>query len=144
MSTASADLFTPVAGDPPTDVAAGLERLAKSRPLWPMRAGTWSGIVATVMAFAERWDGQARACGWSTLSLYGLHPAAPMARLDAIGAAWLLASSRHRAIAVDASAILVATSTARLRIYKAPIDPVAVLPWPRPGSSWSSITAAQR
>src|SRR4051812_33131187 len=98
-STQSGDLFAPglLGGCPgemlPDDVTRGLELLAASRPLWPVHTGTWAEIVDTVKAFAERWDGQARTCAWSTLSLYALHPDAPMARLDAMGAAWLLARS---------------------------------------------------
>jgi hypothetical protein len=128
--SAAADLFAPIADELPGDLARGLQVLASSPPLWPMHADIWSGIVRTVRAFAESWDGSARACGWSTLSLYGLHPSAPMARLDAMGAAWLLARSGHRVIAVAADAIEVTTSTtARLRIYRTLIDPAAVLAW---------------
>jgi hypothetical protein len=132
MTAATADLFTPIASELPDDVVRGLQMLASSPPLWPVPLAQWLSVVDCVRVFAVGWDGQARACGWSTLSLYGLHAGAPMARLDAMGAGWLLARSGpgHRAIAVAADAIEVVTSTtARLRIYKMPVDPAAVVAW---------------
>jgi hypothetical protein len=86
------------------DVAAGLELLARSRPLWPIDAGEWSRALASVRAFAAGWDGLAGAAGWTSLQLYGLHRRAPYARLTGMGAAWLVARSGHNAIAVTADA----------------------------------------
>jgi hypothetical protein len=127
MTAATADLFTPIASELPDDVARGFQMLASSPPLWPVPLAQWLSVVDCVTAFAARWDRPARARGWSTFSLYRLHPGAPLARLDAMGAAWLLARSGHRAIAVAADAI--EATTARLRIYKTQIDPAAVVGW---------------
>jgi hypothetical protein len=44
---------------------AGLNVLSRSPPLWPIGADRWSVAVVAVRAFAERWDSEARACGWS-------------------------------------------------------------------------------
>jgi hypothetical protein len=116
---------------PAADVAAGLELLARSPPLWLIGAEGWAIAVARARAFAERWDGQAPAAGWSTLELYGMHRRAPFARLTAMGAAWVLARSGGSAIAVASDAIVVATRTGgRLRIYRtAAPDPDAVSAW---------------
>jgi hypothetical protein len=124
------ELFRPNSDALPDDVARGLVMLAASPPLWPVPLAQWLSVVDNVRAFAERWDGQSRACGWSTLLFYGLHRRAPYARLQAMGAAWLLATSRHRAIAVDASAIeLRSTTGAQLRIYLPVVEPEAVPAW---------------
>ena len=42
-------------------------------------------------ASAYAHDCEARAAGWSDLQLYGLHPHAPWARLDAMGAGFPIA-----------------------------------------------------
>ncbi len=115
---------------PAADVGAGLELLARSPPLWPIGAEDWAIAVARARAFAEAWDGPARAAGWSALELYGMHRRAPYARLSAMGAAWLVARSGHTAIAVASDAITVATLTgARLRICRSRPDGAAVLAW---------------
>jgi hypothetical protein len=117
--------------DASPDVAASLELLARSRPLWPIDVDEWQAAVAAVRAFAEAWDGRARAGGWTSLELYGLHRRAPYARLTAMGAAWLIVRRPgQRAIAVDASAITISTYFGnRLRIYRSEIDPEATLAW---------------
>ncbi len=118
------------AGGLPCDVAAGLELLARARPLWPIGTAEWSRAVASVQAFAERWDGAARAAGWSLLELYGVHRRAPYARLSTMGAAWLIARAGYRAVSVDTAAIGVSSSAGnRLRIYRSLPDPGAVLAW---------------
>jgi hypothetical protein len=115
---------------PPADVIAGLELLARSPPLWPISTEEWSRTVASVRAFAERWDASARAAGWRSPELYRLHRRAPYARLDAMGAAWLLAQSGDFALAVDAATIVTTTHTGnRLRIYRTAPIPEAMLAW---------------
>ena len=64
------DLFAPAAAtsaaDLPPDVAAGLELLAMSSPLWRFdEPHRWRAVVDSVTAFAGRWDAPARACGWT-------------------------------------------------------------------------------
>jgi hypothetical protein len=115
----------------PPDVATGLELLAALPPLWSVGPETWRLTLAYVRDFAERWDGPARAVGWSDLGLYGIHRSAPAARLSAMGAAWIAARSAHTVISIEAGgAIVLATRTGRrLRVYKTSLDPGAVLPW---------------
>ena len=111
----------------------------RSRPLWPIGAAEWSRAVAGVQAFAERWDGAARAAGWSLLELYGVHRRAPYARLSTMGAAWLVARARYRAVSVDAAAIAVTSPAGnRLRIDRSLPDPM-----PRwPGRSMRAVRRA--
>ena len=66
------DLFSLLARELPPDVVRGLELLASSPPLWPIGKAAWLSVVDHVKAFACRWDGQARACGWPDLELYAL------------------------------------------------------------------------
>jgi hypothetical protein len=78
-----------------------------------------------VTAFAERWDGQARACGWSALALYGFHQRGPWSNLAAMGAAFVAARRGDRVLEVGAGAILTVTrlGSSRLRIYRSEPDP---------------------
>lgn len=105
-STALPRLTFGHAVDPLTDVAGGLDLLERSPPLWPVDSETWAAVVVSVAGFADRWDSQARAAGWSELELYGLHCGAPYANLAAMGAAFVLARSDSSAIDVSAHAIV--------------------------------------
>jgi hypothetical protein len=114
------------------EIHVGLRLLRAAAPIFPgMGPEVWRLVLAYITDFARDWDGLARAAGWSSLQLYGLHPIAPAARLSVMGAAWVAARSAHKVIAIEAAAIVVATQTGgRLRIYRTAPDPEAVLPWP--------------
>ncbi len=117
------------AGGLPADVVRGLEALAQVR-LWPVDDETWRGVVGSVSRFAARWDGQARAEGWTALDLYGLHRFAPWANLSAMGAAFVLARSGYSAVAVVDDGIMVRTGTgSTLQIRRFTLNPDAVLAW---------------
>jgi hypothetical protein len=123
----NADLFALIFA-PADEVRAGLELLA-AHPLWPVEVGRWAAAVATVKAFEARFGGQSRTRSWDNLSLYGLSPTAPFANLAAMGAAWVLARSGHRAVAVTDDSLLVMTPTgSTLRIFRGD-GQGAVLAW---------------
>jgi hypothetical protein len=64
------------------------------------------------------------------MTLYGLDPIAPRARVGRIGAAFLVALRGHQVVEVDHRAITVVTRTsARLRVYRGEVDTGAVLAW---------------
>jgi hypothetical protein len=129
MAEPAPDLFAAAGASVDPDVLAGLELLAGAPPLWPIGTQAWAELVGRVTTFAHRWDSQARGFGWSTLSLYGQHPAAPSACLSCMGGAFVLARSQHRAVAIDGSAIAVVAPTgSRLRIYKGELQG-AVVAW---------------
>jgi hypothetical protein len=132
------------AGGLPADVARGLDLLSQSKPLWPVDAATWCGVVGSVSDFAARWDGQAREAGWSTLELYGLHRSAPWANLSAMGAAFVLARSGYAAIAITDEAIVVRGAGGEtLRIRRFALNPDAVVAWSLcPRSDRVSVTDA--
>jgi hypothetical protein len=50
---------------------------------WP--ASAWERLKSALPAFMAAWAPQAAALGWGTLDLFGCHPQAPYARLDAQG-----------------------------------------------------------
>jgi hypothetical protein len=133
------DLFgLPPIGDVPDDVARGLAALATSAPLWPlMSRDRWSAMVTAVQAFAAVHDAQARACGWDSLSLYGLHRRAPSANLAAMGAAWVAARSGHRVATLDRDGIvLIGAGGGRLRLYRTVPDEHVVVAW---STHWQSL-----
>jgi hypothetical protein len=87
-------------------------------------------VFAGVIAFAVRWDGLSRGCGWSPLELYGLHRRAPWSNLAGMGAAFLIAIGGHTVIGIGAEAIAVATPTgSRLRIFRRPPDSLSAPAW---------------
>jgi hypothetical protein len=115
----------------PPDVIAGLDLLVRSAPVFrDVGPETWRLMVSHAQDFAETWDARARAAGWSSLQLYGLHRIRPGARLNAAGAVWLAALRARTIIAVDAQVIIMATQTGgRLAARRMPPDPEAVLAW---------------
>ncbi len=120
------------AGGMRNEIACGLDQLAQSPPLWPLDAGTWSDVVASVHAFADRWDAQACAAGWTDLELYGLHRTAPYGNLSAMGAAFVIARVGGVAIAVFPERILMRSDTgagALLQLPKFALLPEAVTAW---------------
>ncbi len=114
---------------PADEVAAGLEQLEHSPPLWGDRA-EWLELVARLRAFEMPFGGRARLAGWTQVQLYGLDPVAPRARVGRMGAAFLVALRGHQVIEVDAKAItMVARTAARLKVYRGEVDPDAVVAW---------------
>jgi len=53
--------------------------------------------------FLTEWGCQAEALGWAPGDLFGLHPAAPLARYDCMGLIWLLRGERVMAITETAA-----------------------------------------
>jgi hypothetical protein len=103
-------------------------------PAWPTdRLAIWPFVLDELAAFERAWGESARTAGWDELSLYGLHSRAPAANLAAMGAAFLVALSGWQVIAVGPGAIVLVSRTgSRLRIYRRPPDPAAVLAWELP------------
>jgi hypothetical protein len=91
--------------DIPDDVARGLKTLADSAPLWPVDVHKWRATVGAVQAFSAAFDARARAHDWTTTGLYGLSRLAPWADVSRLGAAWIVARSRHRVAGIDRDGI---------------------------------------
>ncbi len=116
------DLFAFANLTAPTSAALDLRfaDLVRGSPLWPVSPGRWREIVDGVRRFADGWHHAATAAAWTAEQLYGLSRQAPYARLDVMGAAWIVAARRDQVISVDRSAITLKTrSSATLQVYRA-------------------------
>lgn len=69
-------------------VAERLSQLSQLSPPPAVKPLAWQSRFEHALAFEVLWGAQARALGWSDAELYSLHPTAPLARLDAMGAAF--------------------------------------------------------
>lgn len=81
--------------------------------------GRWRQAVADGEVFLDRWCEQARSLCWTANDLFGLHPAAPLARYDAMGLCWLLCGRQVVSI-FRGSATIAGNSGGRLVHYKRP------------------------
>lgn len=81
----------------------GMARLAEAEPPAGVLPSLWRARIQAGLAFARDWGGVAYACGWGEAELFALHPAAPLIRFDAMGAAFL--SSGAVVVAVTDAAI---------------------------------------
>jgi hypothetical protein len=96
-----------------------LADLIRRPPLRPISPGNWYDIIDGVRHFADRWHRPAMAAGWTEGQLYGLDREAPYTRLDAMGAAWLVASRRDQVVSIGPDAITLKTrSCAMLRLFR--------------------------
>ena len=73
----------------PADWVEGMARLAEADVPANVSPSLWRARMRAGLAFAKEWGGMAHACGWSEAELFALHPAAPLIRFDAMGAAFL-------------------------------------------------------
>jgi hypothetical protein len=91
----------------------------------------WHGIVDAAGIFIDRWASQAAACSWSTLDIFGAHPARPNARFDAMGLVMLL--NRGEITDIDAmGADLLMTTGGCQRFYRRPLPAETVPLWELP------------
>lgn len=73
------------------ELAGGLARLcARADPPRDITPERWREMKKTARIIAVEWAASALALGWSNLDLFGLHPAAPLNRVDGMGLAFLL------------------------------------------------------
>lgn len=77
----------------PADWVEGMARLAEADVPANVSPSLWRARMRAGLAFAKEWGGMAHACGWSEAELFALHPAAPLIRFDAMGAAFLSCSA---------------------------------------------------
>ncbi len=115
-------------GGLPLELVAGLERLAGMPPPDSFDAVRWRDCVHCALDFAENWAAKALALGWTPIELFGLHPAAPDARLDARGVAFAL-GVEDRVTAITAGQISVAGRNGARLSLRRPNEPGAVLAW---------------
>ena len=68
-------------------------------------AHRWRELVDNAGRFIDRWAAQARSLGWTTFSIFGCHPEAPLARHDMQGLVFLIGSGEVVAITAATAAI---------------------------------------
>ena len=73
----------------PPDWQAGLNRLAEAPAPGGVSPWRWGDFVQRAVCFCDNWAEAALAHGWTAETLFGLHPAAPLLRFDAMGVAFL-------------------------------------------------------
>ena len=78
----------------------------------------WRDRLIGAADFERTWGVQARALGWTDGELYGLHPLAPMTRLDARGAAFCTLGRTVAAVTADAVVVSVPPIGRIQRAYK--------------------------
>jgi hypothetical protein len=76
-------------GGVPIIYASEFARL-QAQPPAEVPRGRWHQFINDVGLFLDRWGKQAEALGWRADELFGLNPAAPVARYDGMGLLWML------------------------------------------------------
>ncbi len=91
-------------GVPPDWVQGVADLLAMTpRPDWPETG--WEVLREDALTFLKDWAAQAHALGWDALALFGVHAAAPHARLDGMGLVPLLSGRPVIALTEESAAI---------------------------------------
>ena len=93
---------------------------AAPHPAWTDKG--WKTLQDDALAFLRQWAGQAHRLGWDGLDLFGAHPTAPVARMDAKGLVAMLGGRPVVAMAED-SAVIKATSGGTLTYRRHPCPP---------------------
>ena len=76
---------------------------APPHPAWTDKS--WTVLQRDAERFLKEWAAQAHRLGWEPLDLFGAHPTAPVARMDAKGLVLLLHGRPVVALAEDGAAI---------------------------------------
>jgi hypothetical protein len=102
-------------GGLPRAVAEGIARLETLPALKRFSEKRRQAIIDGTAKFADVWAAKALKLGWSVEELFGLHPSAPEARLDACGLAFLLDSGE--VIAMDEKTAVIRSFTGIITRY---------------------------
>ncbi len=113
----------------PVDWVQGVADLLAMPPhaAWPEPA--WRVLREDALTFLKDWAAQADALGWDALALFGVHAAAPHARLDGMGLVPLLGGRPVIALTEDAVGIRAGSGgTQTFRRHRSP-PPGRCLVW---------------
>ena len=69
----------------PRDWAEGFARLDLASPSTGFSIARWRMVIDDGGRFLDRWATEAAGLGWQAIDVFGVHPAAPSARFDAMG-----------------------------------------------------------
>jgi hypothetical protein len=92
------------ADSPPEWHAILAELSERNCPDW-MTLSRWAEMLSDVDAFLDRWGNVSRRLGWSALDLFGVHPAAPASRFDAMGLFLLIGGGEVIALTASSATI---------------------------------------
>jgi hypothetical protein len=100
------------------DLHAALHQLDARCPERVDDHGRWRQAVADGEAFLARWGEQASSLGWTPEALFGIHPAAPLVRYDAMGLCWLLCG--RQVVSIDKGSATIARNPSGCLTYYRP------------------------
>jgi hypothetical protein len=90
----------------PLEWAEGVVRVLAMPAPRPYDSARWQEIREDAFSFLRDWGAQAHRLGWSDLDLFGVHPRAPIARLDAMGLVPLLGGNQVVALTCEGALIV--------------------------------------
>jgi hypothetical protein len=93
-------------------------------PDW-LATDRWNGLVSDAEIFLNRWSHVAHQLGWTALDLFGVHPAAPASRFDAMGLFLLIGGGE--VIALTASSATIQRRSGAVLTYRRSDHDEAVL-----------------
>jgi len=91
----------------PREWAEGLARLDLANPIEGYSESNWRRIIDDGGRFLDRWGAEASRLGWSAVDVFGVHPIAPYARLDAAGLVILIKGGKVVSVLPDRATISV-------------------------------------
>jgi hypothetical protein len=110
----------------PAEWYAILEELKRSELPLGSSAQRWGDVVADAANFLSSWGEAAGQLGWTTLDLFGVHPAAPRVRFDVMGLIPMLRGRTVSSLTKD-SAVLRCPSGASLVYRRQPNSQTVLL-----------------
>ena len=90
----------------------------------------WRELVDNAGRFIDRWAAQAGSLGWTTVSIFGCHPEAPLARRDTQGLVFVIGSGE--VVAVTAATAAIRTKGGSLLTFRR----MPLPPGKRPACLW--------
>ena len=106
----------------PVEWVQGVANLLAAPAPMAWKAEAWKVLQDDALAFLQQWAAQAHRLGWAGLDLFGVHPTAPVARLDGMGLVVLLQGRPVVALTED-SATIKAASGRTLTYRRHPCPP---------------------
>ncbi len=113
----------------PRSIAEGLAKLDTMAPPDGFSPDRWHTAIDIAARLADEWGARALALGWTAEDLFGLVPAAPAARQDGKGLAFVL-RPEDRVIAITPDTAMTTTASGARLTYWRNRDPgIAVPAW---------------
>jgi hypothetical protein len=100
----------------PAEWHAILQELSAAEPVSGFSYGRWQELIDDGETFLGKWGTAAFKFGWTTLDLFGVHPAAPAARYDVMGLIPML--SRADVMSLTDSAAIVRRQSGAVLTYR--------------------------